>query len=80
MDDTTTRETLAALDKALARIALSVAGTSGEAAAVLDSLGRGELTPASSAFLSEAAALMRARVLLAGTVPQRPRFSLRKFA
>jgi hypothetical protein len=80
MDDQIICETLAALDRALAKIALAVAGTPAKAADVIDSLGRGEMTPATRAFLSEGAALVRARRLLGEAIQARPRTSLRKVA
>jgi len=71
-------ETVAALDRALARIAVSVAGTPQRADALLTSVGRGESDEFAASFLAQGAAMMRARRLLA-EAGRRP-VSLRKRA
>jgi hypothetical protein len=65
VDDTLIADTTAALDRALARIAVRVAGNSQRAAELLNEVGRGGSDAFTGAFLSEAAALLRARLLLA---------------
>ncbi len=76
MDDRLLHDTVAALDRALARIAVSVAGNPQRAEELLCSVSRGEQHQFAGAFLSEAAALMRARLLLADA--SRCKVSLRK--
>jgi hypothetical protein len=78
VDDTLIADTAAALDRALARIAVAVAGTPQRAEALLTSVCRGESDEFAAAFLSQGAAMMRARLLLADA-GRRPR-SLRKRA
>ena len=80
MSDMVIRDTVAALDRALARIALDVCGNHAGAETLLAALGRGETSPATKAFLSQAAALIRARLLLADAVAVKPCRSLRKAA
>ena len=79
MDDQLIRDTLAALDRALAGIAVKVAGGAQGVDRLMAALGRGETTPATAAFLSEGAAFMRARLLLTKAAPVGHR-SLRKAA
>lgn len=76
MDDLLINETAAALDRALAQIAMNVAGNRQGADELLASVGKGERSASASAFMSEAAAMMRARVLLADAT--RRGYSLRK--
>jgi len=80
MPEMTIRETVAALDRALARIALEASGGTGGAHALLAALDCGETTPATKVFLSQGAALIRARLLLADAVEALPKRSLRKAA
>ena len=68
MNDTLVRDTVAALDRALARIAIEVTGGQADAEALVRALGRGETTTATRAFLAEGAALIRARLLLASAM------------
>ena len=79
MDDQLIRDTMAALDRALAGIAVKVAGGAAGLETLMAALGRGETTAATAAFLSEGAALMRARLLLTPAAPPLRR-SLRKAA
>jgi len=65
MTDALIRDTVVALDQALARIAVDVSGSQRGAAALLTALARGEATAETAAFLTEGAALLRARRLLA---------------
>ncbi len=65
MTDTLIADTAAALDRALARIAISVAGTPQRAEMLLASVGKGDSDEFAAAFLSQGAAMMRARLLLA---------------
>ena len=65
MEDNLIRDTVAAIDKALARIAIRVAGSGPSAQDLLMAVSDGESSTMTSAFLTEAAALMRARLLLA---------------
>jgi len=80
MTDLTIRETVAALDRALARIARDVTGNLEEAAALLVALDEGETTQATKAFLSQGAALIRARLLLSDALRAPARRRLRKAA
>lgn len=80
MNDLTIRDTVAALDRALARIALDVTGNLDEAAALLLALDEGESTAATKAFLSQGAAMIRARLLLSDALRAPVRRSLRKAA
>ena len=70
MDDKLIADTTAALDRALARIAISVAGSPQRAEALLASVGRGESDEFAALFLSLGAASMRARLLLADAAPR----------
>jgi hypothetical protein len=72
------QDTAAALDRAMARIAVSVAGTPERATELLANVGKGEQDRFAGAFMSQAAALMRARLLLADAA--RPPNCLRKRA
>jgi hypothetical protein len=65
VDDILIADTAAALDRALARIAIDVAGSPQRAEALLACVGRGERDEFAAAFLSQGAAMMRARLLLA---------------
>ena len=76
MDDRLILDTTAALDRALARIAVSVAGCEAEARELLLDVGQGRTHSQTAAFLREAAAILRARQLLAAAAPKR--VSLRK--
>ena len=80
MSDLPIRDTLLCLDRALARIALTVSGSRSEAEVLMASLGRGEATAATRAFLAEAAALLRARLLLTAAASACSPRSLRKVA
>ena len=64
MDDAEIHATIAALDQALAGIAVKVAGDRKRAGELLRSLSDGDSSAFFGAFLSEAAALLRARRLL----------------
>jgi hypothetical protein len=77
VDDSLILDTAAALDRAMARLAISVAGNRERAEELLVSVGRGGHDQASEAFRTEAAALMRARLLLANA-SRRQTGSLRK--
>ena len=68
MNELLIRDTMATLDRALARIAVSVTGSHAGAEAIITALDRGEATAATRAFLAEGAALIRARLLLADAV------------
>jgi len=81
MTDPTIGETIAAIDRALAGIAIRVAGGHAGVEPLMTALARGEQTPAAREFLAESAALLRARLLLSEATGARPaRFSLRKAA
>jgi hypothetical protein len=76
VDDLPITATVAALDQALARIAVELVGSQLRATELLSKVGRGETDAFTAAFLSQAAALLRARLLLADAA-RRPT-SLRK--
>ena len=63
-------DTVGALDRALARIAIGIAGTRHGAQNLLQAVSQGEHSAVTSAFLTEAAALLRARRLLADAMRQ----------
>jgi hypothetical protein len=65
VEDLLIRDTALALDQALARVALRIGGTAQRAQDLLKAAERGERSQPVLDFLSEAAALMRARLLLA---------------
>ncbi len=71
VDDKLIADTAAALDRALAAIAIGVAGTRERAEALLAAVGSGENNEFAAAFLSQGAAMMRARLLLADAGRQR---------
>lgn len=68
MEDVLIADTVTAIDRALASIAIRVAGTAAQAQDLLVAVSLGERSQVASAFLTEAAALMRARILLADAV------------
>lgn len=76
MDDKLIAETADALDRALARIAIAVAGTRERAEQLMTSVSKGERDEFTGAFLSQGAAMMRARLLLADA--RMPPTSLRR--
>jgi len=80
LDDSQIRSTIAALDRALARITLRVAGSRTEADKLLTILDHGETSAAARAFLAEGAAMIRARMILAEALGQSTGQSLRKVA
>ena len=53
MNELLIRDTMATLDRALARIAVSVTGSHAGAEAIITALDRGEATAATRAFLAE---------------------------
>ena len=80
MEDVIIRDTVTAIDRALASIAIRVAGTAAQAQELLLAVSLGERSQIASMFLTEAAALMRARILLADAVRPEPQVLRRAVA
>jgi len=65
MNDKLLHDTIAALLRALARIAVDVSGSKAGAESLIADLLRGKANAAAESFLSEGAAMIRVRQLLA---------------
>jgi hypothetical protein len=71
MTEPTIESTVCAIDQALARTAINIAGSTDRAQALMLAVSRGEQSDAVASFVEQTAALLRARILLAHALPRR---------